>query len=361
MNSNFYRKALTISGLLLTIFGVFMVYEASSVWAQFKYGDQFYFLKRQALYACVGIGGFFLGSKISASFLKKYANYFLAISFLLLILVLIPGVGLIRGGSASWLGFGGFSFQPSEFLKISLIIFFAKYLEKFYEQSDKIKTILPPLLIASIGFILIMLQPDFGTCMVLAVSLFAQIYASRMPLKWFVIFMFTGIFAVCILILSASYRFERIMSFIDPFQDPLGSGFQIIQSLYAIGPGGLLGQGIGESYQKHYYLPEPQTDFIFAIIVEEFGLFGGLIVIGLYGLMFFCAFKLIFSTKNIFKCYMCLGLLALFMIQVIINLGVVISLFPVTGITLPLISYGGSSLCVLLFSLGLMVNKNEQE
>lgn len=337
-----------------------MVYEASSVWAQFKYNDQFYFLKRQALYAAIGIIGFFLASRISAQRLKKYSNYLLIISFLLLILVLIPGVGLTRGGSSSWLGFGSFSFQPSEFLKIALIVFFAKYFEKFYQQSDRIKTILPPLVVASIGFVLIMMQPDFGTCMVLAVSLFAQIYASRMPLKWFIICMFSGILAVCILILSASYRFERIMSFIDPFQDPLGSGFQIIQSLYAIGPGGLLGQGIGESYQKHYYLPEPQTDFIFAIIVEEFGLIGGLIIILMYGVMFFCAFKLILNSKSIFKCYMSLGLLALFLVQVIINLGVVISLFPVTGITLPLISYGGSSLCVLLFSLGLMVNKNEE-
>ena len=169
------------------------------------------------------------------------------------------------------------------------------------------------------------------------------------------------VIGILILLMSKSYRLERIYALIDPFSDPLGSGFQIIQSLYALGPGGLIGQGINGSIQIHYYLPEPQTDFIFAIIVEEFGLIGGLIIILLYSLIIFSSFVLIKNEKSLFKAFLSLGLLSVFMIQVIINLGVVIGLFPVTGITLPLISYGGSSLIVVLFSLGLIVNKGEND
>ena len=159
------------------------------------------------------------------------------------------------------------------------------------------------------------------------------------------------------LILIAPYRFERIRAFIDPWSDPLGSGFQIIQSLYAIGPGALMGNGMFASYQKHFYLPEPQTDFIFAIIVEEFGLIGGLIVLGVFAMLFIFGFKKARQQKLEFNALLIVGLLGLILVQVIVNLGVVVSLLPVTGITLPLISYGGSSLSVCLCSLGLIVSR----
>ncbi len=159
------------------------------------------------------------------------------------------------------------------------------------------------------------------------------------------------------LIAVAPYRFNRILSYFDPWQDPLGTGFQIIQSLYAMGPGGLMGQGILHSYQKHFYLPEPQTDFIFAIVVEEFGLIGGLLLLLAFGLLFFFGFKYAMKMKDSFDSFLITGLLGLILIQVIINLGVVVALFPVTGITLPLISYGGSSLSVSLLSLGFICGR----
>lgn len=359
MNINLtkYRNLLFISIIFLSLFGVFMVKESSKIWAEYLYNDEYYFFKRQSLYFILGIISLIIGMKIDISLLKKYGYIFLIISYILLILVLIPGLGITKNGSTSWLGVGSLSFQPSEFFKIAIIIFNANFLSNNYKKSRKIVHIIPMLILSLLGILLIMLQPDFGTCMVILGAIFIQVLVSKLPGKWFMGIIFLGIISIVILIFSKSYRMDRISAFIDPFSDPLGSGFQIIQSLYALGPGGLIGQGINGSIQIHYYLPEPQTDFIFAIVVEEFGLIGGLIVIGLYSLVIFISFLLIKNERDLFKAYLSLGLLSVFLIQVIINLGVVIGLFPVTGITLPLISYGGSSLIVILFSLGLIINK----
>lgn len=359
VNIKIYRNIIVVSTFALLVIGVFMVRESSLIWAKYLYNDENYYFKRQLLYAIIGVVVFFVGFKINLNYLKKHTNIFLLFSLLLLILVIIPGIGITKNGSTSWLGFSFISFQPSEFFKLSLVIFLSKYLEKNYSKTNNIKTLIGPLLISIAGLFLIMIQPDFGTCMVLALSIFVMLYATKLSNKWFVFFIVLGISAVGILIGLESYRFERILSFIDPFSDPLGSGFQIIQSLYALGPGGLVGNM--ESIQKYYYLPEPQTDFIFAIFVEEFGLIGGVILIAIYALIIFSSIKIIKYSSNLFKSLLSLGLLSLFSIQVIINLGVVIGLFPVTGITLPLISYGGSSLIVVLFSLGIIVNNNYEK
>ncbi len=352
-----YRRNALIITLLILIFGVYMVYDASYVWAEYKYNDHFYFLKRQSLFAFLGIILFFVGKKISLNFLKKHVNKLLIISFILLGLVIIPGVGLIRGGSSSWLGFSFLSFQPSEIFKIAIILYFAKFIEEKYKDSIKLKTLFFPLLMVFLGLFLIMLQPDFGTAMVILSAIIIQLFVTRVKFRYFIMSFFFLVGFIVILIVLAPYRALRITSFIDPFQDPLGSGFQMIQSLFAISPGSFMGKGIFASIQKYYYLPEPQTDFIFAIVVEEFGLLGGSLLLIAYGLLFYNCFKIIHYTLNRFQLYFSLGLLSLFLVQVLINLGVVTSLLPVTGITLPLVSYGGSSLCVLLFSLGLMMHE----
>ena len=337
-----------------------MVKESSKIWASYLYKDEFYFFKRQAIYFILGVVSLFIGMKVNVELLRKYNIIFLIFSYVLLLLVLIPGLGITKNGSTSWLGVGSLSFQPSEFFKIAIIVFNSYFLSSNYKRSKKIFNILPMLVISILGILLIMLQPDFGTCMVILGAIFIQVLVSKLPGKWFAGIITLGLIGVVILIFSKSYRMDRIYAFIDPFSDPLGSGFQIIQSLYALGPGGLIGQGINGSIQIHYYLPEPQTDFIFAIVVEEFGLIGGLIIIGLYSVIIFSSYILIKNENDLFKAYLSLGLLSVFLIQVIINLGVVIGLFPVTGITLPLISYGGSSLIVIMFSLGLIVNKGEK-
>lgn len=334
-----------------------MVYDASCVWALYKYNDTYYFVKRQSLFAIIGIILFFVGKKISIDFLKKHINKLVLLSLLLLILVIIPNVGLKRGGSSSWLGFDFLSVQPSEFFKIAIILFFAKFIESNYKETISVKKMIIPLLTVFLGLFLIMLQPDFGTCMVILSSIIIQLFVTRLKFRYFLISFFILLGFIFLLIVLAPYRALRIISFIDPFKDPLGSGFQMIQSLFAISPGSLLGLGVNGSIQKYFYLPEPQTDFIFAIVVEEFGLIGASILIFAYGFLFYNCFQIIKCTLNRFQLFFSLGLLALFLVQVLINLGVVTGLLPVTGITLPLISYGGSSLCVLLFSLGLMMHE----
>ena len=347
--------------IFLCLFSIFMVYEASSVWSKFKYNDEFYYLKIQALYVFIGFFAMFLGSKININLLKKYALIFVIISLILLVLVIIPGVGLERGGSSSWLGFASFSFQPSELFKLAIICYFAKNIDKKYSYTDKIKTFILPFVLLGCGIGLIMLQPDFGTCVVTLATVFLLLFLTKLKYRYFIFALGAGLVGMSALIISAPYRLARITAFIDPFVDPLGSGFQIIQSLFALGPGGFLGKGINGSIQNHYYLPEPQTDFIYSIIVEEFGFLGGLGIIVLYGILFYMCILLIKEELSKFKIFMSCGILSLFMIQVIINLGVVTSLFPVTGITLPLLSYGGSSLVVLLFSLGLIINGGKED
>ena len=276
---------------------------------------------------------------------------------ILLGLVLIPGLGIERNGSRSWFGIGPFAIQPSELFKIAIVIYAAKYISNNFKETKKLRGFWLLLIVMMIGFVLIMLQPDFGTAMVILLGLIIMMFVTRLPIKYFFILGGLGVTMIVGLILVAPYRFERIKSFIDPWSDPLGSGFQIIQSLYAIGPGALLGNGLLNSYQKHFYLPEPQTDFIYSIIVEEFGLVGGILVLILFAMLFVFGFKLAIKQEKEFDALLIVGLLGLIMVQVIINLGVVVSLIPVTGITLPLISYGGSSLSVCLCSLGLIASR----
>lgn len=352
-----YSLYMTIITILLVAFGIFMVYSASNVWALAKYNDSFYFLKRQSLFALLGFIGFFVMTRVSSDFLYKKATWIVVISLILLGLVLIPGLGIERNGSRSWFGLGPFAIQPSELFKIAIVVYASKYISDNFNKTKKLIGFWKLLLLMCIGFVLIMLQPDFGTAIVILASLILMMFVTKLPMKYFLILGALGVSMMVTLILIAPYRFERIRAFIDPWSDPLGSGFQIIQSLYAIGPGALMGNGIFASYQKHFYLPEPQTDFIFAIIVEEFGLIGGLIVLGVFAMLFIFGFKKARQQKLEFNALLIVGLLGLILVQVIVNLGVVVSLLPVTGITLPLISYGGSSLSVCLCSLGLIVSR----
>ena len=358
---NRLRLSITFITLLLVICGIYMVFSASNVWAEAKFNDKFYYFKRQSLFAGLGILGFIIASQIKTSFLKKHAFSIVLVTLVLLGLVLIPGLGIIRNGSRSWFGIGSFAFQPSELFKIALVIYVSKILDEKYDQTKKIKGFLSIIFITLLGFLLIMLQPDFGTAIVMLASIVVLMFTSRLPIKYYLIIGGLGVTMMVLLILIAPYRFDRITSFIDPWSDPLGTGFQIIQSLYALGPGALLGNGLLNSYQKRFYLPEPQTDFIYAIVVEEFGLLGGILLLFAFGYLFYKGFKFASSRDDQFSSFLITGLLGLIFIQVIINLGVVVSLLPVTGITLPLISYGGSSLSVTLVSLGLVVGRKNKE
>ena len=345
------------SVIIICIFGIIMIYSASSIWAEFKYQDAFKYVKQQSLFFIVGIFIMLLVSKIDLNFLKKKANLILGICFLLLVLVLIPGIGTIRNGSRSWFGIGGLGVQPSEFTKLGLIIFVSKYLVNNQKNMEDVKKgALPIFLVIGVFFLLIMLEPDFGTAMVIALTLIALIFISGLKISFFVKLGVLGLAGIVALILAAPYRMARIVSFLNPWSDPLGSGYQIIQSLYAIGPGGLLGQGFLNSRQKHFYLPEPQTDFIFSIISEEFGFLGVLIVCGFFFFIFYRMLRIALRSNDLFQKYLAFGLAFGILIQAVLNLAVVVGLIPVTGVTLPFFSYGGSSLLISMISVGLVLN-----
>lgn len=348
---------LFISVIIICIFGIIMIYSASSIWAEFKYQDAFKYVKQQGLFFIIGIFVMLFASKINLDFLKKKANLILGVCFLLLVLVLIPGIGSIRNGSRSWFGIGGLGIQPSEFAKLGLIIFTAKYLANNQKNMNDVKKgAIPIFLVIGVFFLLIMLEPDFGTAMVMALTLIALIFISGLPFSFFIKLGILGLGGIVALIIAAPYRMARIVSFLNPWSDPLGSGYQIIQSLYAIGPGGLLGQGFLNSRQKHFYLPEPQTDFIFSIISEEFGFLGVLIVCGFFFFIFYRMLRIALRSSDLFCKYLAFGLAFGILIQAVLNLAVVVGLIPVTGVTLPFFSYGGSSLLMSMISVGLVLN-----
>jgi cell division protein FtsW len=341
---------------LLTI-GIIMVYSAGSVLGFHDYGDSFYFVKRQILFAVLGMGAMFVTANLDYRIWIKYAKAGLVICFIMLVIVLIPGIGNVRGGARSWLGIGSFGIQPSEFMKLGMILFLAKWLsqEKFNITSFS-KGLLPPLALIGTAFGLIMMQPDLGTGSVMFGASMMIVFTAGARLKHLGLLTLVGVAGFIGLILAAPYRLKRITAFLDPWSDPLGSGYQIIQSLYAIGPGGLGGLGLGMSRQKYSYVPEPQTDFIFSILAEELGFIGGMIVLLLFLILIWRGMRIAMTISDPFGSLLAVGIVGMLAIQVIVNIGVVIGLMPVTGITLPLISYGGSSLTLMLTALGILMN-----
>ena len=342
---------------IMALYGIIMIYSASSVWAQYKFNDAFHFAKYQFIFFIISFLCMLIVKKIDYNLYKRHSNKILLLSLILLILVLIPGIGTLRNGSRSWFKIGPFGLQPSEIAKVSLIIFLSKYLEKNQNNLSNIKkSILPVLGIIFLFFGLIMLEPDFGTGMVIVLSLMLILFISGVKLKFFASLGILGILGIAGLIIIAPYRLKRIISFLNPWSDPLGSGYQIIQSLYAIGPASLLGLGFGKSIQKQFYLPEPQTDFIFAIICEEFGIVGAISVIALFISLFYIILKISLKQNNLFAKYLSFGLGMQIILQGTLNLCVVTSLIPVTGVTLPFFSYGGRSLLVSMISIGIILN-----
>ena len=347
--------------ICLCIFGLLMIYSSSNIWAEYKYHDAFKYVKNQSIFFIIGLVMIFIMSRINYHFYYKKANILILLAFIFLILVIIPGIGTVRNGSRSWFGIGQFGIQPSEAAKLCLIIFVAKYMSKNYKKMKQFKSgLLPILLVLFFMFGLIMLQPDFGTGFVLVMSIVGMIYVGGASLKFFGKLSILGIVAITILILIAPYRLARILSFLNPWSDPLGSGFQIIQSLYAIGPGGLFGLGFGNSIQKHFYLPEPQTDFIFSIISEEFGFVGCLIVVGLFILIIYTCLKIATKCDDLFGKYLSFGITFSIAFQCLLNLSVVVGLVPVTGVTLPFLSYGGSSLLITMAEIGIILNVSKK-
>ena len=350
-------KILLYSVIIISLFGLLMIYSSSNIWAEYKFNDSFHYVKYQGIFFIIGLILMWIVSKIDYKLYYQKSNAIIITCFILLILVLIPGIGSVRNGSRSWFGIGSLGIQPSEAAKLGLIIFTSKYLSnsnkfvKSYTQG-----VFPILGITLLFFGLIMLQPDLGTGVILVIAIISLLFIAGVNMKFFLAGGGVGIIGIVVLIIIAPYRMDRITSFLDPWKDALGPGFQIIQSLYAVGPGGLLGLGFGNSIQKHFYLPEPQTDFIFSIIAEEFGVAGALIVVGLFSIILWRSIKISLNTKDLFSKYLSFGMIFQIIFQALMNLMVVIGLIPVTGVTLPFLSYGGSSLLITMISMGILLN-----
>ncbi len=354
-------KKLLITIITLSLIGIIMIYSSSNIWAKYKYNDEFRFLKLQSIFFLISLFALKIVSNIDYKYYYNNSKKIIFICFILLILVLIPGIGSVRNGSRSWFGIGGLGIQPSEFMKLAIIIFISKYLSDYPKSVKNIKKeIIPLLFIPALSFLLIMLQPDLGTGVIILVTSISLLFVSGVDFSFFTKIGILGLFGFTGLIVIAPYRIKRILAFLNPWVDPLGSGFQSIQSLFAIGPSGLLGTGFGNSVQKHFYLPEPQTDFIFSIITEELGIFGSIIICFLFSYIIYRSLKIAINSKDLFSKYLVFGITFQLAFQTLLNLSVVVGLVPITGVTLPFLSYGGSSLITTMISIGIILNISKQ-
>jgi len=354
------RRFLFVAFLTLTLFGILMIYEASSLYAFKASGDPAYFFKKQAFSFLIGIFFFSLTLLTDLDFLKRHSKKFLILTFALLIMIIFFGKS--GGGAKRWLEIGPIGFQPSELLKITFLLYCADYCNRKRGLIRNIRLGLIPL-----GFILLLicclliLQPDLGTAIfwVFWTILFLFLFGVKRKHLFFVIFV--GIVIAFFLIKLYPYRVSRIIAYFDPFKDPKGSGFQLIQSQIAYGVGGFWGVGLGEGLQKLFFLPAAHTDFIFSIIAEEFGLWGSLGLIFIFFLMFHKMFIIAKFSRDGFRQGILWGIILIFFLEIGINIGVSCGLFPTKGLPLPFMSYGGSNLVVHYVLLGLFLNASRQE
>jgi cell division protein FtsW len=343
--------------ILLLSIGLIMVFSSSAIRAGVEQNDSFYFLKRQLIWALIGLAGMFSVMNVDYWHYKKWANVLLVINLILLVLVLIPGIGTEIRGSRRWLGIGSLSFTPSEMMKISLIIFMAKSLSLNQDNLKHfVRGVVPHLGILLLIAGLIMLQPDLGTTVAISGTVFLMLVAGGVRAIHLWGMALAGIGVVSAAIAIAPYRMQRVVAFLDPWKYASTWGFQTIQSLYAIGSGGLFGMGLGRSRQKFFYLPEQHTDFIFAILGEELGFIGAALIVLLFLLFVWRGLKIAMTTPDAFGSLLAVGITGGITFQAIINMGVVTGSLPVTGIALPFISSGGSSLLFTFIGVGILLN-----
>lgn len=361
-NKSLTQTCLIFIPIFLMGLGIMMIYSSSSIFAAQKYHDSAYFLKKQALFGAFGIISMLVIMRIPCFYFRKFAYPLWLASLVLLLLVLIPGIGTKAGGAVRWLRLGPFSFQPGELAKLAVIILLAYSLAK--KEHERIKDftigVLPNLILVLPVCLLIVLQPDFGTAAMLLALLFIMLLVAGIRKRYLVGIASLGLFAGALLVALKSYRLERFLTFLDPWKNSTGSGFQIVQSFLAFGSGGFLGTGLGRGTQKYFYLPEPHTDFILSVIGEELGFVGVMAVIVLFVILIMCGIKIAMNSYDLFGTYMALGIIVLIGLQTAINMGVVLGLLPTKGMPLPFISYGGTSLVINLMSIGILLSISGQ-
>ncbi|MBW1715020.1 MAG: putative lipid II flippase FtsW [Deltaproteobacteria bacterium] len=352
-----YDPVLLISVMLLIGIGLVAVYSASSILAEARYGDHYYYLKRQTVFCLFGVMLMILAKNINYLFYRKLVYVLLGSVFLLLTLLLVPGLGIKVGGAQRWIKLGFISLQPSEAAKLSLAIFMAYSMSKNVEHMGTfLNGLLPHLLMAAIVIALILLQPDLGTAVIIGMWVLILLFIGGVHLGQLLVLLGLMTPAVFYLISHSAYRLHRWSAFLNPWEDPHGFGFQIIHSFLAFGSGGLAGVGLGNSKQKLFYLPEPHTDFVAAIIAEEAGFIGVSVILILFALIVIRGIKIALNAPELFGTYLALGISCMLAVQVMVNMGVVMALLPTKGLTLPFISYGGSSVVTSLIGMGILMS-----
>jgi len=345
------------STAFLVIGGLVMVLSASSVSAFSRYGDSFLFFQRQAAYGVVGLGALLLTSRMRYRAWQRLALPFLAVTVALLVLVLYPGAAVSAYGSSRWLELGPVTVQPSEIAKLALVVFGAAVLARKWGKLDVVGHLALPLLPVTIVVAgLVMLQPDLGTTLIISGTVFILLFAAGVRLRYLLVTGIVGGATGMALIFSADYRRVRFLSFLDPWADASNTGYQLVQSLIALGSGGWLGVGLGASRQKWLYVPNAHTDFIFSILGEELGLVGELVVLLAFGLLVFAGIRIATRAPDVFGRLLAAGIVGWFGLQALVNLGAVTGLLPITGVPLPFLSYGGSSLVASLAAVGILWN-----
>lgn len=349
----FFVYFLTFS---LVAFGCLMVYSASYYTAGVRYGNEYFFLFKQLLGVVLGIFAMIFFTFFDYHILKKFRYIILAVCVVLLILVFVPGFGVQSYGANRWVNFFGISIQPSEVTKFALILFLASYLSENHDKIKTFKGLLPALIVAGVLCLLVIIEPSMSVTMCLALLTFFMLIIGGINKKHTLMFTGLAAAAVPLLIVAEPYRMKRLFAFLDPWISPQGEGFQLIQSLYSLGNGGLFGVGLFNSRQKYMFLPFAESDFIFSIIGEEFGLIGSILLILVFGLLVFFLIKIGLNAKDRFGCLLACGVGILIAVQTLLNIAVVTGSIPPTGLPLPFISSGGTSVAVFMAGVGVCLN-----
>ena len=337
--------------------GLVMIFSASSATAYADFHDSAHYLKRQSIWLIVGLGAAFAAYRCDYRKLKAIAPYAVGFTVLALIVTLIPHIGSSAGGARRWLGAGPISFQPSEFAKLALVLYLATALANWGERVRSLSRGVWPILVVTLALALpVLLEPDMGTASLLIFTAFTMLFVAGARVEHLVLVVLAMLPAVAITVGSSSYKRARILAFLDPWKDAQNTGFHIVQSLLALGSGGALGLGLGASRQKFFYLPEQYTDFIFAIIGEELGLLGAICVVTLFVIFAYRAVRIALGAPDRFGFFLAIGCTCIIIIQAFINIGVVTSSWPVTGVPLPFVSFGGTSLVVSMVAAALIIN-----
>lgn len=335
--------------ILLSIFGVIMVFDASVVEAYQQFGDQFYFAKLQAIWVGVGLAALVVATLTPHVLWEKLAPIMFAASIILLFAVLIPGIGTEVHGARRWINLGAFSLQPSELAKLAAVVYLSSWLAKHQRLA-------PFLFVSGLLLSLIVFQPDLGTTIIISLIAITLYFLSGAPLRYLFLTGTAGVVLAVGLIIVAPYRLDRVKTFLDPTSDPLGTSYHIRQVLIALGSGGISGQGIGRSRQKYQYLPEATTDSIFAVIAEETGFVGASLMIIAFVVLINRGFTIAIHAPTQFSRLLAAGITSWFAYQAVINLAAMVALLPLTGVPLPFISYGGSSLITIMLASGILLN-----